>query len=1205
MSRYIGIIILVINVNFAFAQNVKHQILLLGNTANEDLNHPIFDHLNHQVTEGMSIALLGDLTDQNGISKSIGDSNLKRLEWYKQLSNQSKQPPYYIAGDRDWDNNGENGNKKNKNLKKFIEKQYNRTLDYTPASECPDPQVVELNEQLVMVMINSQWFLHPNDKNSSLDTDCKIGNEGDFFEELEDIIDDYEGKNILLIAHHPIYTGGKYWSNWLKYLIPIYAMMQDSYSNYVGGPKDISNPRYKNYARKMKHLLRGKESIIYVSAHEHANYVFRSKKNVFINSSASFETFNTITGSKNVFIKSKPGYHILNYNDDGSIDLNTHYFTKGKIKTISTNLLHAKCDQLNNQYNYAIDPCNAYGSEKDNQYTSFPTDHKDSIAIAGPKYGGNILKNLIMGTQYRAEWTQPIKVPFVDLSTINGGLVPYAKGGGLQTVSLKFKGKEGRKYVFRPVNKKPEKSLPEDLKLTLYKDIVKELIVSQHPYGGLVASKLMKELDIIHAEPTLYLMPDDAILGKYRAEFKGQLGTVEEKIKGKSKSKKRKGYAGADKIIQSNQLFHSLYKNSRNRMDKSSYALARVFDMWIGDWDRHQDNWKWAGYKQDKGMRYYAVPKDRDHVFSQWTGVVPGIADKVVMNAEHFDYEFGNITHLNFKARWIDRQLGTELELEDWLSAVDKLVETMTDEKIEKAFEIWPRAIFDIQGQIIINKLKSRRNLLAQAVSDLYAMLADEVEIVGSNKKEIFTIVRKENGDVYISFARAKKPSKVLYERLFKYGETTRINIYGLSGKDKFLVSGNANKSIKVRIIGGRNKDTIEDTSTGKGSKKFRVFDNTEKDEIQSTHLSKAKQTAYPVDYENQRFNYGMMLPLPDISNSSGNGLGLGVSIMKTTIGFGKPDFKNKYNIGYLYYPELGAHKMQFGFTRRHMYKDWDFKIRQTVANFYDKFPYFYGFGSKTTRFREYDDNEIFALEFFTLRTRAGLSKDLVGRSHLAVFFNYEYNNVKAKNTTNIFSEYQSLIGWNKLHIAGLELDFVLDFRDNAIFPKNGSMLTVNSKVNMNLTEGLGVFNMNNWTFSHYKSVKWWKEIIFSGRIGGGYVFGDVPFYHKTTLGSNNSLRGYTRNRFLDDFSLFYNLEIKFHLGTWYTPIVPLRFGFFNFYESGIVWGDQSFKANKWNDNYGIGFYIAPVKDTYSLNLYIAESNDKGLYFNYRLNWTF
>lgn len=79
----------------------------------------------------------------------------------------------------------------------------------------------------------------------------------------------------------------------------------------------------------------------------------------------------------------------------------------------------------------------------------------DSVTVvAGPRYdaaGG--LKQRPLGAGYRELWTTPIRVKRLDLSRTGGGLRPRRSGGGRQTVTLHFDGRDGRRYVFRSVDK--------------------------------------------------------------------------------------------------------------------------------------------------------------------------------------------------------------------------------------------------------------------------------------------------------------------------------------------------------------------------------------------------------------------------------------------------------------------------------------------------------------------------------------------------------------------------------------------------------------------------------------------------------------------------------------------------------------------------------------------------------------------------------
>ena len=63
-------------------------------------------------------------------------------------------------------------------------------------------------------------------------------------------------------------------------------------------------------------------------------------------------------------------------------------------------------------------------------------------------------------------------IPYLNLDSLHGGLTPTEKGGGAQTVSLKFKSADGQVFAFRSVVKNPNKKLDRELRKTLYGDVM-------------------------------------------------------------------------------------------------------------------------------------------------------------------------------------------------------------------------------------------------------------------------------------------------------------------------------------------------------------------------------------------------------------------------------------------------------------------------------------------------------------------------------------------------------------------------------------------------------------------------------------------------------------------------------------------------------------------------------------------------------------
>src|SRR5690606_38446119 len=116
--------------------------------------------------------------------------------------------------------------------------------------------------------------------------------------------------------------------------------------------------------------------------------------------------------------------------------------------------------------------------------------------IPGPEYEAGKLHRLIFGDHWRDLWTEPVKVPVLDLDNFAGGLKPYEIGGGLQTLSLKFYGADGQRWKFRSINKDPSKLLPEEFHKTFVESVLHDQTSSANPFAAIVASELLNAVGI-------------------------------------------------------------------------------------------------------------------------------------------------------------------------------------------------------------------------------------------------------------------------------------------------------------------------------------------------------------------------------------------------------------------------------------------------------------------------------------------------------------------------------------------------------------------------------------------------------------------------------------------------------------------------------------------------------------------------------------
>jgi hypothetical protein len=437
------------------------------------------------------------------------------------------------------------------------------------------------------------------------------------------------------------------------------------------------------------------------------------------------------------------------------------------------------------------------------------------IVIPGPEYQAGWLHRLLFGLHYRDLWTSPLKVRVLDMKTFGGGLTPLKQGGGFQTRSLRFRGNDGKQYAFRSVNKDPKAVLPPELRDTFAAEVVQDQISSSNPAAAMVVDVLADALGVLHPKPQFVLLPDDERLGEFRMTFSGLLGIIEEyPAHGENDTP---GFATSTKIVNTLKLFENLEKDNDHLVNARALLTARLLDVFVGDWDRHVDQWRWARFKEGERNVYYPIPRDRDQAFARFDGVFPNIAAAGITQFEHFDEDIPHMPSLTFSGRFIDRRLLVSLDKQQWTDITNEAIAKLTDDVIEKAVRRLPPEYFALRGEWLQKALTSRRSILKQASEKYYELVSDNVDIHLSDKPETVEVKRLDDERVEVVAHSAKSADDEVFRRVFVRSETDEIRLYMHGGDDTCVVSGDVESSITVRVIGGGGDDELIDESIVRG----------------------------------------------------------------------------------------------------------------------------------------------------------------------------------------------------------------------------------------------------------------------------------------------------------------------------------------------------------------------------------------------------
>jgi hypothetical protein len=604
--------------------------------------------------------------------------------------------------------------------------------------------------------------------------------------------------------------------------------------------------------------------------------------------------------------------------------------------------------------------------------------------------------------------------------------------------------------------------------------------------------------------------------------------------------------------------------------------------MVIADWDRHEDQWKWGTADTGIGKLYFPIPRDRDQAFFNSDGLLLWYAArKQVPFLKGFKKNFKDINGFNFEERDFDRLFMNNLDEATWKKITADFQSKLTNEVIDKSVTKFPAPIAALDSKMVSEKLKSRRDQLSIYALKYYRFISKTVSVPGSNKSEYFHITKHENGlqlTVYKKLDNTDSAS-VMYNRVFDEKVTKEIRLYGLNGEDKFEIDQDVSSKIKLRIIGGKGNDTFN----LKGNIRNKVYDlSTEKNASINLRKTKKEFSSDPAvnEFRTTRFQYTYKrFPQLNFGYNAEDKFLVGIGFSLRTFGFRKEPYATDQKLVTLYAPHEGAYQAKYsGVFNKIIFKQ-DLIIHAQFVN--PTLNNFFGFGNETVY------NKTNPIQFYRVRYKF-IEADLLIRHRYKSFLQlaigpsyYHYWSRYNDNDTRILGN-PALIGSDSVGIYGVK-QFLggkakadISYINNEIFPTRGITW-------FNEFTTLRGFNANAHALTKltsdmtiYASLNDDAKLAAVLRFGGGHIFSKhYEYFQALSLGADNFLRGYRKNRFSGASTAYASTELRLKLFKSQSYIVPGDVGLMGFYDIGKVW-QRGETSKKWHGAYGGGLYYIP-----------------------------
>jgi len=1111
---------------------------------------------------------------------------------------------YFIAGNHDWKKGKKGGLKRIKRQEKFVESYFDKSLNKKvklyPGDACGDPKVIKVDKDLVYVFVDSQWWLNNWDEEKKMNRGCDIKTRGDLLVRMEEIFMNYKNDEIVVFMHHPLMSNGKhggYFSMkhhlfpltevnsklWIP--LPLIGSAYPIFRQTTGSVQDLSNHLYQELVSGLTYSAKKWDvDVIFASGHEHnLQYFDEAEIKQVISGSASKVSYAAKGGEADFAVKAR-GYAKIDFykNAEAWIEFYTIAdATSAPTIAFRQQLRQARAGTKKAEINYPalVD--------------------RDTVLAVNKSFEGSRGMKFWLGEQYRSMWATDVQVPLINLETKHGGLEPIKKGGGMSSNSLRMEKENGQQYILRSINKDYTKLVDAKFANMKALNIMKDQNSASHPYGALMIPSLSKAAGIYSTQPELVYLKHQRGLGNYNAFFPEEMYLLEQRPSGNWSDADY--FGNSSEIIGYTDLLEILREKKSHFVDQEWVLKSRLFDLFIHDWDRHDDQWRWASFQEGDKTIYRPIPRDRDQVFYKFEGVIPVYVSTFLMKKfKTMKGDVKDVKHLSFNARYFDRYYLNGLDWSDWEKITKELQMSMTDEVLDSALLALPPEVRG-QNKEVISLLKERRGNLLSISRRLYDFISSEVEVPATDNDDRFELTRFDDGRLEVKhFVNRKSKGDLLkYARTFYPHETKEVRLFGLRGLDEFIVNGANNAPIKVRIIGGEDKDKLINNTKGK---RIYAYDSSGGIKIKGNGVKDLSADEVDInEYDRYGYKYNTSVPFLRGGYTYDDGVWLGLTHTWTRHAWRKEPYKSKQQVAALVAPgSQDAFMFMYDGHFPDLIGKVDFYPELRIE--YPVIENFFGYGNESV-------NHDLVKQFNWVRKRSIKAEPLISLSSRNAFTNLKFGptfeTVRIENSDGRVAQDPD-IGFSEDELerhtfVGAKADYSVNYVDRESKPTNGIRFHTSLSYQNDVTN-----NNELWTFGvntqAYLTVLSRPQLVLANSIGYEAINGEAQFYQYPNLGNRTNLRGFRNNRFRGEKAFYDNLDLRLQLIDWDNRYVPMDIGIVGGFDIGRVWLDGE-DSNKWHHSQSLGLWM-DVLELLIIHPYYSYTKE-GHFFSFRMGYTF
>jgi hypothetical protein len=975
-------------------------------------------------------------------------------------------------------------------------------------------------DQFAILAIESNWFLFPHEI-GVFSKYCEALDLGRSYREIEKAIINSRDKPLIVLAYHGL---GMEREDVETNDLPLFQSL--------GGLQSFNNPSYQQYHQKITGMLKNRKNALFISGSGHSYAYTKIGALHHLN----------IPDSLPVAVSFTPvddGVHVQTVDDAFEWTL-----TKEK-------------------YDFNPKPvCKTYAGK-----------------LRRFHQGGSFFRYWL-GDNYRDAWDQPLEVPCFDLS--HGPYTIERVGGSQQSLTFHLKHPSGREYKLRSFIKKIE--LPDILQETIIEDALLDHQSAIHPWGFWLSAKLSDEINLPHNHPyVVYVNTDQPAFKSFQETFKSGFYQMVEKPDNILSDPSYKAQ-GLEHVWSTQKMVRKLEGKSKYRMDQEAYLKARLFDILIGDWDRHKEQWKWMVFKEKDHWSIRPFPIDRDTAFYKGDGVFTWWGRRKWVNYtwQNYNAKLRHPESLMIQSMSMDHRYTSNVSKEKWKEIAQSIYEALPPEKVAAFLEQFPYHMPEADKKELLTAYTRRRDNFLNTAQQMRVMLHESLDILGTGQKDFFYITQPTPHTIQV---RIEHDGETIFDNEYSVPETKEIRLYGLEGIDTFHVNMPHTVLTKVRIIGGKAEDhlLIQHATNKQFITAYDDDINITSDNHIHTKPYRLRYSAFYTQANARKLN----VVAPTLFISSGNPdtqFMLGGGFIYRKAGFQSDPWASTHTLKANFLFDRAAGNAMYQGTWFDIWNRNDLQLTLDLGlpRFYG---FFYGLGNGLQQIDRPEDDSFYWLRGKHVNFKQQLSFPITQFMQLQPYLQYRYRDFIFGQDHILSTPEENLLDENLAegtnedlsqdsHYVGMGLDWVYQSNDTVSGPlkKRNLYARLGWQVQKGLTGGDGAFQRVD---LHTDYINYARRTKTQWKIsaGGGFNHGNWEFFDAQFLGRNQNLRGFFINRFGGTARIYSSIEINQSLMQKKRPIITDA-GLGMFLDNGRVYLDEDELSDGWHYVVGLQAWI-------------------------------